>query len=153
MKNVRAIIFDWGRTLYDSGAKNEYPYAVEVVRHCASKYRLAIVSLVSPLANATLEERIEQIERSPLRTFFELVRVTDDDKDAAFDEVVRDLGIPRDQILIVDDRTVRGIRYGSRRGHPTVWFQNGKFAEELPSAETGEPTATIHSLEELRALL
>jgi len=70
-----------------------------------------------------------------------------------FDEIVEKLNLPRRQILIVDDRTIRGIKYGSRQGHPTVWFQNGKFANELPDDTTGSPTFTIHSLTELLKIL
>jgi FMN phosphatase YigB (HAD superfamily) len=150
---IGAIIFDWGRTLFDSETKREFLDAAEVLSTFAGRgCRLALVSLVSAQANATLEERKAQIERSPLRHFFEFVAVTEGDKDIILDEAVIALGLPRSEILIVDDRTVRGIRYGNRHGHPTAWFQNGKFAEELPTEETGAPAYTIHSLRELTTL-
>lgn len=148
--DIRAIIFDWGRTLYESETKKEFPEADNVLAQCAKRsYRLALVSLVSVHANATLEERKKQIEHSPLRNYFEMVVVTDTDKDKSFDEVVRALNLPPEEVLIVDDRTVRGIKYGNLRGHPTVWLRKGKFADELPNEETKQPTFTIHSLEEL----
>jgi FMN phosphatase YigB (HAD superfamily) len=148
--NIKAIIFDWGRTLFDSETKKEFFDAEKVLQYCQTRgYRLVIASLVSVHANATLEERILQIGRSPLRKFFEMTAVTDKDKDTIFDEIVGKLNLPRSQILIVDDRTVRGIKYGNEQGHPTVWFQNGKFANELPDGVTGSPTFTIHSLNEL----
>ena len=87
---------------------------------------------ISPLANATLEERKKQIEASSVRKYFEMAEVTDQDKDKSFDFVVAKFGLPRNEILIAYDRIVRGIRYGNKNGHPTVWFQNGKFANELP---------------------
>jgi FMN phosphatase YigB (HAD superfamily) len=79
--------------------------------------------------------------------------VTDVDKDLIFDEIVNKLDLPRDEILIVDDRIIRGIRYGNKNGHPTVWFQNDKFADELPNKDTKEPTYMIHSLLELKEIL
>ena len=83
----------------------------------------------------------------------EMVEVTDNDKDKSFDEVVSRLDLPRSSILIVDDRMLRGIKYGNFRGHPTVWLQKGKFADELPDEKTKMPTFTIRSLDELSKII
>lgn len=148
------IIFDWGRTLFDSDAKREFPEAEQILTLCQQRgYRLAVVSLVSVHSNANLQERTQQIERSSLRRFFEMTAVTDEDKDKIMDEVVMKLNLPRKEILIVDDRVVRGIKYGNLRNHPTVWLQKGKFEHELPNAETRSPSFTIHSLSELVEIL
>ncbi|MBI2476373.1 MAG: HAD family hydrolase [Candidatus Taylorbacteria bacterium] len=148
--SVKAIIFDWGRTLFDSETKKEFSEAEKILALCKGRgYRLAVGSLTSIHSNATLEERKKQIEDFPLRKYFEIVAVTDTDKDKSFDEIVQKFNLPREEILIVDDRTVRGIQYGNLRNHPTVWLQKGKFANELPNEETKSPTFIIHSLEEL----
>lgn len=153
MKNIKAVIFDWGRTLYDSEKKQEFSEAEEVLAWCrAHGWRLAAVSLVSAVANATLAERKVAIERSPLRRYFEVALVTDTDKDALFDQVIRYFGLPRAEVLIVDDRMIRGIRYGNAHGHPTVWVKKGKFAGELPNVRTGMPTHTITEISQLKAI-
>jgi len=150
----KAIIFDWGRTLYDSESKKEFPEAETILKLCEKHgYRLAVVSLTSVHSNADVKDRAKQIETSPLRKYFEMVAVTDTDKDKSFDETVRKLNLPREEILIVDDRTVRGIKYGNLRGHPTVWLQKGKFENELPNEKTGNPTFMIHSLSELAEII
>jgi FMN phosphatase YigB (HAD superfamily) len=151
---IKAIIFDWGRTLFDSEAKELYPESEGVMEFCSSQgLRLACASLVSVQANATLDERKNQIENSVLRKFFEFVLVTDINKDIILAEIAGKLNLPREEILIVDDRTLRGIKYGNHNGHPTVWFQNGKFANELPNEETGTPAYTIHNLNELKVII
>lgn len=151
---IKAVIFDWGRTLFDSAHKTEFPEAEEVLKFCQARgLRLATVSLVSAVSNATLEERIQQVERSPLRTYFELALVTDVDKDVLFDRVVSHFGLPREEILIVDDRVIRGIRYGNEHGHPTVWIKKGKFAGELPNEATGLPSYVISELARLPKIL
>ena len=151
---IKAVIFDWGRTLYDSEKKREFPEAEEVFAWCRARgWRLAVVSLVSGFANATLNERTDQIKRSPLRHYFEIALVTDADKNAFFDQAVLHFGLPREEILIVDDRMVRGIRYGNEHGHPTVWIKKGKFSSELPNAQTGMPTHTITELVQLKTIL
>lgn len=151
---IKAVIFDWGRTLYDSETKKEFPEAEEILALCKKRgYRLAVVSLTSEHSKADLEERTKQIETSPLRKYFEMVAVTDTDKDKSFDETVTKLNLPPEEIMIVDDRTVRGIKYGNLRGHPTVWLQQGKFANELPNDKTKSPTFAIHSLTELAGIV
>ena len=80
--SFKAIIFDWGRTLYDSETKKEFLEAEDILALCKERgYRLALVSLVTIHANATLDERKNQIANSPLRKYFEIVAITDTDKD------------------------------------------------------------------------
>lgn len=156
--SITAILFDWGWALYDSHDRKELSGSEEALTFCKSKgYRLALVSLVTKryTPDTSKSEREQQIESSLLRKYFEFVLVTDDEtgKDKALDEAVERLGILRANILIVDDRTVRGIRYANLKGHPSVWLQRGKFADELPDESIGRPTQTIHSLGELKDIL
>jgi len=152
--NIKAIIFDWGRTLFDSDTKKEFEESKEALAFCRDKgYRLACASLVSIHANANLEERTAQIEKSFLRNFFEFVYVTNQDKDKILDKIVSELKLPRKEILIVDDRMIRGIKYGNLRGHPTAWIQRGKFATELPNKDTKDPTFILKSIGELKNII
>ena len=156
--NIKAIIFDWGRTLFDSEKKIIYSDSEEILRYCKEKgYKLAVGSLVTFRAHASLDERINQIENSPLRKYFEIVEVVEnensDGKDQILEKIVKELNLPRENILLVDDRVIRGIKYGNKNGHPTVWFQNSTFANELPNVETGNPTFTIKSLLELKKII
>lgn len=151
---IKLVIFDFGRTLFDSGAKQIFPESENVLTYCKDKgYRIACVSLVSALANATLQERKDQIQNSGLAYLFEKIVVTDGDKDKSFEETIKYFGIDNSEVCIVDDRTIRGIRFGNKNGCQTVWFQNGKFADELPNEDTGKPTYIIHSLNELKGIL
>lgn len=154
---IKAIIFDWSRTLYDSEGNKEFPEAMDILEYCKEKkYRLTLVSLVSSdesIPGTTLESRNQQIYGSPLKTYFEKISITDSDKDLAFGETAKYLGFPNEEVLIVDDRTIRGVRYGNKNGHQTVWIQKGRFSDELPNAETGVPTYTIKSLTELKNII
>ena len=151
MDNIKAIIFDWGRTLFDSETKKEFSDAEQILTLCMERgYRLTLASLANIF---TPKERMKQIEGSPLWNFFEIVVVINKDKDKILDEIVLKLNLPRNEILIVDDRVIRGIKYGNLRGHPTAWLQKGKFANELPNAETKSPSFIIHSLAELANII
>jgi FMN phosphatase YigB (HAD superfamily) len=154
---IKAIIFDWARTLYDVENEKEFPGAIGILEYCKNKsYRLALASLVTneeSIAGTTLETRDQQINNSPIKTYFEKILTTDVNKDFIFDEIKKYFGVLNSEILIVDDRVIRGIKYGNQNGHPTVWLQKGKFADELPNSETGIPTYTIKSLSELKKII
>lgn len=152
--NIKAIIFDWARTLFDNEEGREFEESESVLKYCKEEgYRMAVASLVSSRSNVSLDGRKKQINESSLRNFFEIAKATDGDKDLILKEIVEELGLLPEEILIVDDRTVRGIKYGNKNGHPTVWLKKGRFADELPNKETGEPTYTIKDLSELKNIV
>ncbi len=157
LNNIKAVIFDWGRTLFDSDKRTEFPESERVLNYCKEKgYRLAAISLTVKGGSATLEERKRQVENSPLRGYFEIALVifgSQQDKEKSYDEIIEHFGFLPSEILIIDDQTNRGIKYGNRHGHPTVWLKQGKFANELPTEETGQPAYTITNLKELLEIL
>jgi len=150
---IKAIIFDWGRTLFDVDINKEYSDAEKILFYCKQKgYKLAIASLAR--ANTTIEARRSQIEISSFFKYIDLVEVSDSkEKDEMFNKITQKLNILKEEILLVDDRVMKSIKYGNKNGHPTVWFQNGLFANELPNEDTGNPTFVIHSLLELKDII
>ncbi|MEK7059998.1 MAG: HAD family hydrolase [Patescibacteria group bacterium] len=151
--NIKAIIFDWGRTLFDPEIKKELPESKEILLYCKERgYKICVASLVR--TGTTLDERTNQIESLPLKKYIDMFEVSEDkEKGEILDKLVKKLNLPKEEILLVDDRTVKSIKYGNRNGHPTVWLQNGKFANELPNTDTGIPTYTIKSLLELKNII
>ena len=112
---IKAIIFDWGRTLFNIDAKKEFSDSEEVLSYCKQKgYRMLVASLVRPLVSDNSEERKRQIETSPLRKYFEMVAMTEGEKDEMLDELVQKLNLPKEEILLVDDRVVKSIKYGNK---------------------------------------
>ena len=152
---IKAIIFDWGRTLFDVDGKKEITDAEDVLSYCRQKgYKICIASLARPLLGRTVEGRKKEIENSSLYKYVDMFEVTEDkEKDEIIAKLVKELNLPKEEILFVDDRVVKSIRYGNNNGFPTVWLQNGLFANELPDADTGTPTFTIKTLSELKNLL
>lgn len=156
IESIKAIIFDWGGVFVDAETKEFYPDAKKVLEYCRVQgYRLALAVIASKF-----NERKEQIEKSDLKDFFEIIRIgslkpeqisdpTFKGKDVLYEEINNYLKLPREQVLIIDDRTVRGIRYANEHGHPSIWVQKGKFANELPNETTGYPIVTVKSLKEI----
>lgn len=150
MSNIKAVIFDWGRTLWDHETEDLMEGAREVLDYCAKEYILGLVSLTT---RESVEERKQKIRHLDLQKYFFSMELVSDNKDAAYGRAVNRLGGPYHKIAIIDDRTARGIKWGNEHGCVTIWLSKGKFAHELPSEETGQPTYTIHELKELLKFL
>jgi FMN phosphatase YigB (HAD superfamily) len=153
--NIKAIIFDWGRTLYDVDNKKEISDSEDVLAYCKQKgYKMCVASLARPLTGDNVEERRKQIENSSLGKYLDMIEVSDfKEKYEMLDNLVKKLDLPKKEILFVDDRVVKSIKYGNKNGHPTVWLQSGPFASELPNSETGTPTFIIETLSKLKTLI
>ena len=153
--NIKAIIFDWGRTLYDVDTKKEISDSEDVLSYCKQKgYKMCVASLARPLTGDSVGERRKQIENSTLGKYLDLVEVSDvKEKKEMLDILVKKLNLPKEEILFVDDRVVKSIKYGNINGYPTAWLKAGPFANELPNSETGKPTFTIEALSELKNII
>ncbi|MBI4049472.1 MAG: HAD family hydrolase [Candidatus Doudnabacteria bacterium] len=157
--NIKAIIFDWGGTLFDKNG--EISGAYELLTFCKAKgYRLAVATITTM---ETGEERINRIKSSRLGKFFEIIKAchldpskvheVTDDKGRLFDKIVEYFNFPQSEIMIIGDRTFRDIRYATLKGHPSIWVKNGKFAHELPNDQTGQPTYTVKYLSEIMKII
>lgn len=148
---IRAVIFDWGRTLWDNDAGALYPDAEPTLEALAGQYRLALcsVALESP------EERLNLIRRTGLDRYFECMRAVPrgTPKDGILDETLAELALAPHEVAVVDDRMFRSIAWGNRVGATTFWVRRGRFADELPTRETGQPTYTIGAVADLLPIL
>lgn len=151
---MKLVIFDWGRTLYNPETGTLFPETKKVLEYLKSEgYTLAIVALATA-GQVKIDERLEIIEKENLAPYFASIKFAIEDKDKMYEETVSELGFQASATTVVDDRVVRGIKWGNQKGCKTIWIQNGKFAHELPSVDTGgTPTHTVSSIGELLTIL
>lgn len=151
---TKAIIFDWGRTLFDRDNDGLFPETKALVRDLSERYTLAIVSLAP---KELIETRRQVVTDESLEQYFasiEFVDAKEDGaKDRAYERTLKHLTVQSSEVAIVDDRMVRGIAWGNRHGCTTIWFCNGRFSNEKPTDETGQPSYTITSLDDLKGIL
>ncbi|KKU82821.1 MAG: 2-haloalkanoic acid dehalogenase, partial [Parcubacteria group bacterium GW2011_GWA2_47_8] len=111
----------------------------------------ASVSVNNPYGRAYYQSNFfrlgVKIKASGLERYFSLILVDSDHKDALYDKALKKLKVQASEIVVVDDRVVRGIAWGNRVGATTIWVKRGKFADELPTKATGYPTYTISDIE------
>lgn len=150
---MKFIIFDWGRTLYDPEKGELFPDTRPTLEYLKSEgHTLSIVALATA-GQAKIDERMQIIEEEKLFPYFATVKFDVADKDRMYEDTLRELDIASADTAIVDDRVIRGIKWGNQHGCQTIWVKNGKFKDELPDEETGNPTHIITSVGELRAIL
>jgi FMN phosphatase YigB (HAD superfamily) len=149
--NIKNIIFDWGRTLYDPDAEQLFPGVQAMLPELGKKYSLYIVSLASKGEGEILKRR-KMIKDFGIESYFQDIFFAPEDKDSLYEGLVAKYELDLSETVVVDDRIIRGIAWGNLSGATTVWFQNGKFASELPTAETGEPTHRITAFTELQEI-
>ena len=147
---ITTIILDWGRTCYDNENGWLFSETRDILEKLAKKYRLALVSLV---LNGDTEARKKVMRDEDLERFFEHITFVGADKDAAYEETLRVLQVRPEEVVMVDDRVIRGIKWGNKRGATTIWVERGKFAAERPDASTGEPAHIVKNLGELESIL
>lgn len=146
---LKLVIFDWGRTLYDNDHGRLFDDAVSVLDYVTVRYQAAVVSI----ANAEdMQKRRLFIRENNLEKYFTQM-LFGDNKDTMYEQVLGDLQLSPKLVAVVDDRVVRGIRWGNTRGATTIWFRQGKFSDELPDAVTGQPNFIITKLSQLKDIL
>lgn len=151
MEKTKLIIFDLGRTLYDVDNKRLFTDTIKTLEYLYKKYDLVIVALATA-GQSKIIERLEIIKENNLEKYFKEILFSIDNKDALYAKVLNKSNLKPEEILIVDDRVVRGIKFGNNVGTKTCWVQNGKFSLELPTKGTKYPDFTIKSIGELLEL-
>ncbi len=149
MKTIKAIIFDWGRTLYDSENQELFPGTEKVLQFLSKLYLLVVVSLAS---DGNIEKRIQVLHECGIEKYFAAVYFAQNDKDSLYAIALSRLLLTPREVVIVDDRAIRGIKWGNAHGATTIWLRRGKFMHEEPDQETGPPTYVISTLEEICSL-
>lgn len=146
---IEGVIFDWVGTLSEGSCKL-FAYSERVLQECKSKgYKLGLISL----AGHGVEQRLDDFKKTEVIKYFDSVKVNVNKTTKQFLECMQEMGTIPKTTLIVDDRTVRGIMIGNQLGCKTAWVKNGKYANETPTKETGEPTYIINSIEDLLDIL
>lgn len=148
---IKAIIFDWGRTLWDNENAVLFPDTKETLEYLKGKgYRMALLSVT---VNTTEELKLKRIQDGGLEPFFDKIVFCMEKGEVEVQTINALWKLPYEDIMVVGDRTKVDIRIANRLGMKSTWVQRGKFAEELPDEETGNPTHIISTVSELKSIL
>jgi len=144
MNKIEGIIFDWHGTLADRD-HSIFDFSKTVLTELKNRgYKLGLLS-----TSKDIENRKKIIRQSGIAHYFDVIMVDSKKTVGHFKTCMQKLEITPTSTAVVDDRTVRGIKYGNALGSTTFWIQHGKFENELPNNETGEPTHRIDTVSDL----
>ena len=145
----KAIIWDWIGTLYKR-KKGLYPFTKKVLQELKSRgYKFGLVSLTK----IGVKARKEELNSSGIMHYFDSIIIDTCKTPKHYKKCMREMGTTSGDTIIVDDRTIRGIKIGNKIGCETYWIQKGEHSQEIPNHKTGEPTYRIDSIKDLLDLL
>lgn len=146
---IKAVIFDWIGTLYDRD-NGPFPDAHPTLGELEEKkIKMGLISL-----SHDLKKRMNEIHGSGLRGYFYADSIIVDlEKDAQqYLALIHQMRVSNRETLVVDDRTIRGIKIGNELRCSTAWIPR-EYAHETPNEETGQPTHTISTVKDILKLI
>lgn len=148
---VKAIIFDWGRTLWDNDNGVLFPDSKEILEYLKGKgYRMAVLSISAP---EFFEKKYETIRNSGLASYFDKILVSTKKEKEEIDEINKVWNFEYKDIAIIGDQVIREVAIANNLGMESILVKRGKFADQIPTKETGFPTHTISTVSELKSIL
>jgi len=142
---MKAVIFDFNRTLYDpeNGAFVEGAISsIESLR--AKKVKLFLVGKGT-------NERANLINELGLHRYFDEIVVKEEKSLEDFEGLKK--RYPDEDFYVIGDRVKKEIKYGNQCGFKTIWFKNGKFAEEIPENPEEKPWKIIENFGDILKLV
>ncbi|MBI4036598.1 HAD family hydrolase [Candidatus Daviesbacteria bacterium] len=139
---MKAIIFDFNRTLFDPESDKLIDGCKDVLRALSKDRTLVLIS------NAA-DSREDLIHKLGIGDFFKKIILTKQKNKNDFISICQSLSISPSEVMVVGDRVKGEISIGNSLGMTTVQFLNGIFANELPSDEMEKPKIIITNLKEL----
>lgn len=143
---MKAVIFDYNRTLFNPENNELYPAVVEVLEKLKGRFKLALVAKGDA-------DRLKQIEELGLANYFECIIVNKEKGLGDYKKTMEKLGVEPEEAYVVGDRVAEEIKMGNLLGAVTVWFRNGKFKDELSKSKNELPVYTIENFKDLLEIL
>ncbi len=138
--------------MIQEGIGEKVPFAVEVLEQLKKKYKLAIITNVTPTTNV---ERIHGVLReTELLDFFDEIIVSSEvgynkPAEQIFEIALRKLNVKPEEAIMVGNTISTDIFGGNRIGMKTVLIQNGRVYQ---GSDWEKADHVIHSLKELLKL-
>jgi len=146
----KVIIWDFNRTIYNPDQKKLIPGAKELLK---AFQKLGYLNVIYSKNKANDMRISRAVHRCKILKYLKdiVVRKKKDVSDLRL--ILNQYNADINQSFLISDRTRVDIEMGNSLGLKTIWIKSGKFANQLPETEKQEPTLTINSLGEIKAVL
>jgi ribonucleotide monophosphatase NagD (HAD superfamily) len=143
--NLKVLIFDWKRTLYNPDTKELEAGAKEILKFCNENgFPLYLVGK----GGRDMHAEVGRLGISG--NFVEIVFWEGAKEDGVFKQFMS--SDPR-ETLFIGDRIQSELALGKSLGATTLWVRQGKFSDEMPATESQNPDYTVSTLKEAGELL
>lgn len=145
---IKAIIFDYGYTIYDPDLNGFQPDVTSTLELLLKKYKLILVSRTKDV-----EERLKQIEKLGFNLYFDYIDVIEKGGIKDFSKIVQRYNLKGEEFLVIGDRITSELTEGKRLGMKTCRILYGPEKNLIPQNEFETPDFTIERLSEIPALV
>ena len=101
------------------------------------------------LVSMAAESRAELIKQLGIEHFFTSITLCKQKTSKLFSEIINTASAIPQHSYVIGDRVKKEIRFGNELEMQTIWYKNGRFAEELPEHILEQPTHTAIEIEEI----
>ena len=152
--NIEAIVFDFGRTLFNPDTGTLFPHTTETLEKLKEKgIKMGLLSVAN--TEDTIQ-RLNELEDLGLSSFFQSIEIVPrNTKGKDFTNVLKELGVRGDlsKCMVVGDNLKREIESGNKIGAYTVWTKQNLSADWKPQNERQIPRATVVDIKEIITLI
>lgn len=140
---MKAVIIDFNRTIFNPEKQILNNGAVLMLDALKNKnFTLFLISRGN-------SKRFDLIRKLGLFKYFQEILVVSEKKESDFRNIVTKFKIKPPKSFVIGDRVKKEILLGNRCGLQTIWFRNGKFANEIPRLTKEKPNYVIENLKEV----
>lgn len=146
---VKAVIFDYGHTLFANENNSLYPNAVNILEILNQKgVKLALVS-----GTSKEELRRAQLNEFGIFPYFDYINFLPHEARKNFKPFLEKFSFKPDEVLVVGDRITSEITEGNKLGVKTCRILNGPEKNLIPKSAIETPKYTIEELSEVTNLV
>ena len=138
---TKAVVLDFNRTVYDPDVDKLIPGAMQLIEELSKRVPLALYCKTSV-------GREEKIEALGIKQYFKKILFVKEKGPEDLLKIAEELRVKPQEMVVIGDRIQTEIAAAKKAGCKTIWFRNGKFADELPTNPEEEPDHTITELKQ-----
>ena len=146
---IKAAIFDWGFTIHDHINDLIFPEALVLFKDLKKKGIILI--LISRASD--VNKRWNDFKEFNMQDVFQEMDVIPHESAKEFMSVLNKIKVKPKETIIIGDRVKSEILEGNKIGAHTIWFRNGKFADEFAESEEEKPDYIITSFNEVMPII
>jgi putative hydrolase of the HAD superfamily len=146
---IKAVIFDFGYTLYDPILKGFQPDAASTLEFMLNK-KLRLI-LVSRTSDTLVRER--QINEAGFNLYFDYVDIVKKGDNKDFTKILSRYNFNPEEFLVVGDRLTSEITQGKKLGMKTCRFLYGPEKALIAQNRFEQPDYTVERISEVTHLI